>query len=77
MKQQTHIKAAILTASTTEAHASSLTPLHPFSQRCNVPGVISYYESYHYASEFWIVMELCEGGSLKQVHVPFIAVFRE
>jgi len=36
-------------------------------QRCKVPGVISYYESFHHKKEFWIVMELCEGGSLRQV----------
>jgi len=36
-------------------------------QQCRVPGVVSYYGAYHYNKEFWIVMELCEGGSLRQV----------
>jgi len=62
---------------TEEAHKESQT-----LQRCNLPGVIKYFESYHYKDEFWIVMELCEGGSLREVmnkkaHVLQIKVDRK
>ena len=36
-------------------------------QKCKVGGVVRFYESFKYNNQFWIVMELCEAGSLRQV----------